>query len=101
MARWRRGWGKKGNIYETMVNEWYENCICYTLITAAGIRGFIPFACHTVVCYKICNESVAGTVDSEYFLYWVKNYLCPTLGNFKLETKANGAHEQCQHTYVP
>lgn len=58
------------------MNEWYESCIRYTLIAAADINGFIPCACHTVVRDEISDEGAAGTVDGDYFLYWVKNYLC-------------------------
>ena len=64
------------------MNEWFESCIRYTLIAAADINGFIPAACHTVVRDEISDKRAAGTVDGDYFLYWVKTYLCPTLGNY-------------------
>ena len=28
-------------------------------------------------------DEQSGTVESDYFLYWVKNYLCPFLGRFE------------------
>ena len=48
------------------------------------INGYIPVACHTVVRDEISDEGAAGTVDGDYFLYWVKEYLCPILGSYEL-----------------
>ena len=53
------------------------------MIAAADINGFIPCACHTVLRDELSDEGAAGTVDSEYFIYWVKEYVCPVLGNFE------------------
>ena len=39
--------------------------------------------CHTVLRDTISEEGAAGTVDGDYFLHWVKNYLCPVLGNYE------------------
>ena len=83
-ARRRRGWGKKGNTDGAVMTEWFESCVRYTLIAAADINGFIPVACHTVIRDEISDEGAAGTVDGEYFLYWITNYLCPTLGSYEL-----------------
>ena len=52
------------------------------MMGAADINGFIPSACHTVLRDTISDEGAAGTVDGEYFLYWVENYLCPILGSY-------------------
>ena len=82
-ARRRRGWGKKGNTDGVVVNEWFESCARYTLIAASDINGFIPAACHTVQRDEISDEGAAGTVDGEYFLYWVQTYLCPMLGSYE------------------
>lgn len=49
----------------------------YTLIAAVDINGFIPAACHTILRDEISDERAAKTVDGEYFLHWVKEYLCP------------------------
>ena len=57
------------------------------MIAAADINGFIPCACHTVLRDDISDEGAAGTVDGEYFLYWVRNYLCPVLGSYELEER--------------
>ena len=53
-------------------------------MAAADIRGFIVSACHTVLRDQISEEGAAGTVDGDYFLYWIKEYLCPVLGNFEM-----------------
>ena len=82
-ARRRRGWGPKGYTNNFAVKEWHDNVARYTLIASADIHGFLPCACHTVLHNIISDEGTAGTVDSEYFLYWVKNYLCRILGNYE------------------
>ena len=54
-------------------------------MAAADICGFIASACHTVLRDQISEEGAAGTtVDGDYFLYWIKEYLCPVLGNFEM-----------------
>lgn len=67
-----------------IVKAWFENMARCTLITVAGIHGFIPAACHTVLRDEISDEGAASMVDGEYFLYWVKTYLCPILGSCQL-----------------
>ena len=47
------------------------------------MNRFIPAACHTVVLDEISDEGAAGTVDADYFVYWVKTYLCPMLGSYE------------------
>ena len=81
-ARRRRGWKKRNTDAET--TEWFQSCVRYTLMAAADIRGFIVSACHTVLRDQISEEGAAGTVDGDYFLYWIKEYLCPVLGNFEM-----------------
>ena len=83
-ARRRRGWGRKGNTDGVRLKAWFENVARYTLIAAADMNGFIPAACHTVRRDEISDEGAAGTVDGEYFLYWVKEYLCLVLGSYAL-----------------
>ena len=53
------------------------------MISAANINGFIPAVCHTVLCDELLDEGAAGTVDAEYILYWVQEYLCPVLGRYE------------------
>ena len=55
----------------------------YTLIAAADIHGFMTSACHTVLRDEISEEGAAETVDSDYFLYWVNEYLVPVLGRYE------------------
>ena len=83
-ARRRRGWGKRGNPDGVVINEWFESVTRYTLIAAADINGFIPAACETVIRDEISDEGAAGTVDSDYFVYWVEHFLCPVLGNYQM-----------------
>ena len=81
-SRRRRGWAVR-NAGGATIKEWYRNVVRYTMIAAADINGFIPAACHTVLCDELSDEGAAGTVDAEYFLYWVKEYLCPVLGRYE------------------
>ena len=81
-SRRRRGWAKR-NSGGVKLKEWYTNVVRYTLIAAADIHGFITSACHTVLRDEILEEGAAGTVDADYFLYWVREYLVPVLGRFE------------------
>ena len=72
-GRRRRGWCHRGNANTVNVKEWYENTARFTLIAAADINGFIPSACHTVLCDEISDEGAAGTVDGEYFCTGLEN----------------------------
>ena len=81
-ARRRRGWSNR-NTKTVLTHEWFKSIVRYTLIGAADINGFIASACHTVLRDQISDEGAAGTVDSEYFLYWIKTYLFPVLGKFE------------------
>ena len=83
-GRRRRGWKLKGNSAGVTIKTWFENVARYTLLAAADVNGFIPAACHTVRRDELSDEGAAGTVDGEYFLYWVKEYLCPILGSYEL-----------------
>ena len=81
-SRRRRGYAKRNTDAET--NQWYRECVRYTMLGVADINGFIVSACETVRRDEISNEGAAGTVDSKYFLWWVKNRLVPVLGNYEL-----------------
>ena len=81
-SRRRKGWAYRNSGGAT-IKEWYRNVVRYTLIAAADIHGFIPSACNTILRDEISEEGAAGTIDAEYFLYWVENYLCPVLGRYE------------------
>ena len=83
-GRRRRGWGHRGKTGGEIVHAWFQNVARYTLIAAADINGFIPAACHTVLRDEISDEGAAGTVDGEYFLHWVEEYLSPVLRSYEL-----------------
>ena len=53
------------------------------MLAAADINGFIPSACHFEERNKSSKEGTTRTVDAEYFLYWVKAFLVPWLGNYE------------------
>jgi len=81
-GRRRRGWSRR-NLEGTTVREWHLNSVRYTLMAAGDVNGFKPCACHTVLRDEISDKSEAGTVDGEYFLSWVKEFLCPVLGKYE------------------
>ena len=47
------------------------------------ISGFVPSVYHMVMQDELSDEGAAGTVDGHYFLYWVKEYSVPILGNYE------------------
>ena len=83
MRRREGGGGRIETQMGIMTWEWFKNEVRYTLMTAADVNGCIPSACHTVMQDELSEEGAACTVDGEYFLYWVREYLCPMLGDYK------------------
>ena len=81
-SRRRKGWTRR-NGAGLVLNSWYRYEVRYTLIAAADINGFIEPACLTVDRDEISQEGAAGTVNREFYTMWVKEYLCPVLGNFR------------------
>ena len=81
-SRRRRGWSlcNSGGV---RVKEWYRNVVRYTLIAAADVNGFIPASCQTVLREENSETGASGTVDGEFFLDWIKTYLCPVLGRYQ------------------
>lgn len=80
-ARRRRGWIGKHEIAEH--TSWYKCCIRYCMLAAADINGFITRACKVVPRENVASDQGAsGTVDGDYFLWWVINCLCPELGDY-------------------
>ena len=70
-SRKQRGWSKR-NCKAVITRKWFQNVARYTLIAVANINGFIPAACHTVLRDQISDKGAAGTVDADYFIYWVR-----------------------------
>ena len=80
-ARRRRGYGKK-NDGGLKLNQWFKNTVRYTLIGVADINGFVDGACNTYLRSDISDEGAAGTITKEVFEDWVKDFLCPVLGDY-------------------
>lgn len=78
----RRGLGWSPLNLPCINREWFRKHLRYCLMAAADINGFIPCACHCVHRDCVSDQGASGTVDGDYFLYWVKEYLCPILGSY-------------------
>ena len=64
--------------------RWFQMESPYTLIAALDVNGFVLSTCET---FEHLNNSMdvegaSSTVDSEFFLIWVKEFLCPVLGSY-------------------
>ena len=66
----RRGYGVKGQ--RLRITELFTDAISVSLIAACNQDGFLPHAC----------SIVDFGVDSDGFVSWVRDYLCPVLGNY-------------------
>ena len=80
-SRRRRGYGRKNNGGLKM-EKWFKDIVRYTMIGVADVNGFIPSACKTFLRDEISEEGAAGTVTRDVFEEWVKEYLCPILGDY-------------------
>lgn len=84
-GRQRRGWGRMGGpspAFELFAEgEFHGNT--FTLIAAVDLNGFIEPACKCVFRKRSATDAdpARGTVDTEMFLSWIQNSLCPTLGH--------------------
>ena len=86
-SRKRRAWGRRGVNLE--LSRWFEDTVRYTLIGVADFNGFVAESCCLVrrdvaEAEFTTMEGSAGTVTQERFLKFVKDDLCPVLGNFEL-----------------
>lgn len=82
----RRGRGRKGKPVMRYAVFTGDNQATYTLLGAVDINGFVTDACEPI--WRRTggsNNTQAGTIDTERFLQWVREYLGPTLGNFQQE----------------
>eukprot|EP00961_Rhodomonas_salina_P037518 504235-Rhodomonas_salina.1 len=66
----RRGYGVKGQ--RLRITELFTDTISVSLIAACNQDGFLPHEC----------SIVDFGVDSDGFVSWVRDYLCPVLGNY-------------------
>ena len=72
-SRRKRAWGK-GYINAGSM-QW-------TLMASADINGFLPSSCHILTRDDI-EEGETGLM-ADYFVYWVREYVCPFLGNHEM-----------------
>jgi len=84
-SRRRRSWSKRG---QTPFRDAYLASASgprYTLIAACDLDGFILEACQTVEREHGAadRDPTRGTVDGERFKLWLKEKLCPVLGNYE------------------
>ena len=80
-SRRRKAWGPR-NSGGIALKRWFKNEVRYTMIAALDINGFIESSIDCVQRTEISSEGASGTVDASYFEGWVKNNLCPLLGDF-------------------
>ena len=81
-ARRRRAWGPRGednSFKELFVDETSS----YTLLAAADLDGFVPAITELIERKKSSDDTdeTRGTIDTERFVLWVRERLCPHLGN--------------------
>ena len=79
--RRRKAWGPR-NSGGIALRRWFKNEVRYTTIAALDVNGFIESTIDCVLRTNISTEGASGTVDGEYFEGWVKDYLCPILGDY-------------------
>ena len=80
-SRRRRAWGK-WNGGGVALKKWFKSEVRYTMITGFNIDGFVRSTVRIYLRDEISDEGAAGTVDGEKFVDWVKNRLCPVLGDY-------------------
>ena len=72
-ASWRRkAWGKR-NSGGVVLKRWFQMKARYTMIASLDINGFIDATVDCVL--RRDREEEPDTVDEEYFISWVENYL--------------------------
>ena len=81
-ARRRRAWGPRGQ--ENSLKELFSaEKSSYTLLAAADLDGFVVEMTELIERKKSSEDQddTRGTVDTERFLMWVQEKLCPSLGD--------------------
>ena len=82
-SRRRRGWGKR-NVGGLIVNQWFREEICYKLIAAANVDGFVMETCVNYYRNDSSGQGASGTVGQEEFVDWIRYSLVPVLGRYDL-----------------
>ena len=80
-SRRRRAWAKR-NSGGIALSKWFKNEKRYTMIAGFTVNGFIESSVGIFPRDEITNEGAAGTVDSEVFQQWLKERICPFLGDY-------------------
>ena len=80
-SRRRRAWGVR-NGGGVRLRKWFKNECQYTMIAGFNVNGFVNSTVGLYPRDEISDEGAAGTVDGDGFKQWVKERLCPVLGNY-------------------
>ena len=78
-SRRRKAWGRR-NSGGVALKRWFATKARYTMIASLDINGFIDATVDCVLRSDNVNEP--DTVDEDYFVSWVENFLCPVLGKY-------------------
>jgi len=83
LSRRRRSWSPRG--LDNTLDEFFDSAeATYTLLAAADINGIIMEASELVERKKNDKDEcpTRGTIDTDRFLLWLQQKLCPTLGAY-------------------
>lgn len=80
-SRRRRAWGFR-NGGGVKLRKWFRTECRYTMIAGFNINGFVESTVGLYPRDEISEEGAAGTVDGEGFRKWLKERLCPVLGDY-------------------
>jgi hypothetical protein len=81
-SRRRRAWAPRGQ--DNSLDEFFKSEeSTYTLISAADINGIVTGMCDLIEREggEDDNDSTRGTIDTERFLLYLKEHVCPQLGS--------------------
>ena len=81
-SRRRRAWGRR-NSGGVPIKRWFANDVRYTMIAGFNLDGFVESTVGIYMRDETSNEGAAGTVDRNAFIDWVRESLCPVLGDYR------------------
>ena len=81
-SRRRRAWGKR-NSGGVQLKKWFRNEKRYTMIAGFNINGFERSSIGIFLRDESSEEGAAGTVDGETFRNWLRERICPLLGDYR------------------